>query len=49
VFPWFTIEHKAGSFEVSENVHMVGAQRTAGSRKNEPNGSVHATSLKVCI
>jgi hypothetical protein len=29
-------------------VHVVGAQRTEGLRKNEPNGSVLATSLTVC-
>jgi hypothetical protein len=29
-------------------VCLLGAQRTEGSRKNEPNGSVLATSLMVC-
>jgi hypothetical protein len=29
--------------EVSKSVRMVGAQRTEGPRKNEPNGSVLAT------
>jgi hypothetical protein len=49
VYPWFSIQHSAWSFEVSESVHMAGAQRTEGSRKNkEPNGSVLATSLTVC-
>jgi hypothetical protein len=33
VFPWFSIQQNAWSFEVSESVHMVGAQRTEGSRK----------------
>jgi hypothetical protein len=32
VFPWFSIQHNAWSCEVSESVHMVGAQRTEGSR-----------------
>jgi hypothetical protein len=32
-------------FEVSESVRTVGAQKTEGSRRNEPNGSVIATSL----
>jgi hypothetical protein len=25
VFPWFSIQHNAWSFEVSENVHLMGA------------------------
>jgi hypothetical protein len=45
LFPWFNIQHNAWSFEVSESVRMVGAQRTEGLRKNYPNGSVLATSL----
>jgi hypothetical protein len=48
VFLWFSIQHNAWLFEVLESARMVGAQRTEGSRKNEPNGSVLATSLTVC-
>jgi hypothetical protein len=33
LFPWFSIQHNAWSFEVSESVCMVGSQRTEGSRK----------------
>jgi hypothetical protein len=33
VFPWFSIQHGAWSFEVTESVHMVGARKTEGSRK----------------
>jgi hypothetical protein len=33
VFPLFSIQHNAWSFEVSESVRTVGAQRTEGSRK----------------
>jgi hypothetical protein len=56
VFPWFSIQHNAWSFEVSESVRNVGAQRTVESRTDEPKGSVLATSLngmqmkeKICL
>jgi hypothetical protein len=48
MFPWFSIQHNARAFEVSERVLMVDAQKTEGSRKNEPNGSVLVISLMVC-
>jgi hypothetical protein len=48
VFSWFSIQHNAWSFEVAESLGTVGAQRTKGSRKNEPNGSIFATSLMMC-
>jgi hypothetical protein len=38
VFPWFSIQHNAQLFEVSENVLTLGAQRTKVSRKNLLNG-----------
>jgi hypothetical protein len=34
MFLLFNKQHKARSFEVSENVRTVGAQRTEGSRRN---------------
>jgi hypothetical protein len=37
VFPWFSMQCNAWSFEVSESTCTVGAQRTEGSRKNEMN------------
>jgi hypothetical protein len=33
VFPWFSIQHNALSFEVSDSVRTVGAQRIEGWRK----------------
>jgi hypothetical protein len=42
----YSIKHVVCSF--GKCVCMVGAQRTEGSRKNELNGSVLATSLTVC-
>jgi hypothetical protein len=46
VFPWFSIQHNAWSFEVSKSVRMVGAQRTEWSRKNEPMGLSLQQSLR---
>jgi hypothetical protein len=34
VFPWFSLQHNAWLFEVSESVRTVGAQRTKGWREN---------------
>jgi hypothetical protein len=36
-FQWLSIQHNALSFEVSESVRTVDAQRTEGSRKNYVN------------
>jgi hypothetical protein len=33
VFPWFSIQRNAWSFQASESVRTVGAQRTEGSKK----------------
>jgi hypothetical protein len=33
MFPWFSIQHNALSFEVLESVRTVGAQGTEGLRK----------------
>jgi hypothetical protein len=33
VFPWFSIQHNARSFEVLESMRTVSAQKTEGSRK----------------
>jgi hypothetical protein len=38
VFPWFSMQHNAWWFQVSESVRTVGVQRTEGLRKNEGNG-----------
>jgi hypothetical protein len=43
VFPWFSIQHNVWSFEVSES-----ARELKDREKNEPNGSVLATSLTPC-
>jgi hypothetical protein len=45
VFPSFSIHNNACSFEVSESLCVVGAQRTEGLRKNELNGPVLAASV----
>jgi hypothetical protein len=33
MFPWFSMQHNARSFEASESVRTVGTHRTEGSRK----------------
>jgi hypothetical protein len=33
MFPWFSIQNNAWSFEVSESLRMLGTQITEGSRK----------------
>jgi hypothetical protein len=45
---WFRIQHSGRVFGDSESMHTMVARRTEGSRYNEPNVSVLATSLTVC-
>jgi hypothetical protein len=51
LFPWFSIQHSARSLEVSESVRTVSAQRTEGSRKNEPCKIYHGIQMKekMCL
>jgi hypothetical protein len=49
VFPWFSIQHNAWSFEVAESVRTVGAQRTEGSKMKKWTEWICPCNISYCM